>query len=224
MASRGILRRVYDVAALFSLLNLSALVLVAALAFGTGAVDRARISRIAAVLQGTPEDTTVVPPSTSDAGTTSKIDSDAPERSASPEDLEILRRESDRMKAELEQQTALMNSMMVKITTEREELRKERERLKAPVSPDLTQRREDGLRKQIEIYEQLAPKVALEHLLGLVDVDQAARVLSELEPRKAKRIIEAAKNPEQSSRIQEILQRVKEVMPARAAGFAAAEP
>jgi flagellar motility protein MotE (MotC chaperone) len=224
MAVRAALRRAYDLAALFSLLNLAALVIIAAIAFGTGAIDRARIARIAALLQGEAE---VAPaaPSSADGSDTPPMPIPGPrETSAGPEDLEIRRRETDRLKTELEQQTALMNGMMLKITTDRDELRKERERMKAPPPPDLKQRREEGLKKQIEIFEQLTPKVALEHLLALSDMDQAARVLSELEPRKAKRIIEAAKTPEQSNRIQEILQRVQEVMPHRSAEFTAAEP
>lgn len=217
------MRRVYDLAALFSLLNLTALVIVTAIAFGTGALDRSRIARVAALLQGEAEVEPAAPSSPADVVTPPMAASRPQETSAGPEDLEILRRETDRMKAELEQQTALMNSMMVKITADREELRREQERMKAPPPADLKQRREEGLKKQIEIFEQLTPKVALEHLLALSDMDQAARVLSELEPRKAKRIIEAAKTPEQSNRIQEILQRVQEAMPDRSAEFAAAE-
>ncbi len=218
MSVGSILRRTYAGLALFCVVNTVAWLGVGVMAFTSGAVDARKFGRIMAVIRGSessgppPAGSATVPgEESSSTGTTEPPRAPA----VGPPDLELLRRETERVQVELDQQLALVNSMMVKTAADREALRREREAAAKPPNSDLIERRENGLKKQIEIYEQLAPKTALEHLLGLDDVDQAARVLSAMEPRKAKRIVESAKTAEQSGKVRAILQRVQDVAPRR---------
>ena len=86
------------------------------------------------------------------------------------------------------------------------------------------QRLEDGFKKQIAIYESLAPKIALEHLLAMPDPDEAAKILLEIQTRQAKKIVETAKRGDRMKRMKTILQRVREVAPDRSAELDSSEP
>ena len=77
--------------------------------------------------------------------------------------------------------------------------------------------------KQVEIYGGLAPKIAVQHLLGLSDADEAARILLEMDTRRAKKIVEAAKHPEHMQQMKIILQRLREVAPDRSSELGTGE-
>jgi len=220
MTGRSIVRRTYDGLALFALLNMTAVAAFIAYAAGTGRLDYAVVTRVAAALRNEP-----LPGSSPMSETLREKPASACAGSVeTPVELEMLRREADRVKAEVDQQMTLVRTLMIKTAAEREALKQQQQPAPAENVANARTRREDGLRKQIEIYEQLAPKVALEHLLGLEDSDQAARILAEMETRKAKKIVEAARSADQSSRIQAILQRVQEVAPERSANASNPEP
>ena len=97
------------------------------------------------------------------------------------------RREAERTKVELNQQLALVQSMMLKVSNEREAFKKERLSVSEQANDSVRVRRNEGFKKQVEIYDGLAPKVALEHLLALEDSDQAAKILMELDRARPKR-------------------------------------
>ena len=78
-------------------------------------------------------------------------------------------------------------------------------------------RETEGFAKQIAIYNGLTPKTALQHLLGLEDPDEAARILLAMKTRQAKKIIEAAKRGDQRKQMMAVLQRLREVSPGRSA-------
>ena len=129
--------------------------------------------------------------------------------------LEIMRRKAERIKAELDQRLALNNSIMLRVMTEREAFKQELEAAAEHEKAASWERQKEGFDKQVEIYQGLAPKVAIEHLLGLPEPDEAARLLLEMDTRKAKKIVEAAKRPDQMQQMKVILQRLREVAPDR---------
>ncbi len=126
-----------------------------------------------------------------------------------------MRLEAERIKAELDQRLALNNSIMLRVTAEKESLQRQREEAVKREQAVAAERASEGFQKQIAIYEGLAPKVAVQHLLSLNDPEQAAKILMEMETRKAKKIVEAAKRGDQLARMQAILERVREVAPDR---------
>ena len=222
----GPLRRAYELAALFALLNMVAVGGLLTYLVGTGAVDGEKIRKVAAVLRGDqPAQTDAIPgepakpPPVAPAKTASSADAGA----ESEVEVEIVHREAERIKAELEQRLALNNSILLKVRTEREAFQKEREAAMGREKASSEVRRDDGFRKQVEILESLSPKIAVQHFLALEDVDEAAKMLLEMDTGRAKKIIEAAKRPEELKQMKLILQRVREAAPARSSQLASRE-
>jgi len=135
---------------------------------------------------------------------------------AAPADVEVLRLEAERIKTELDQRLALNNSIMLRVMTEREAFRRERQAAALREQAAAAARDEAGFRKQIAIYQGLPAKLALQHLLDLNDPDEAARILLELDTPQAKKIVESAKRGEDMVKIEEILRRVRDVAPGQA--------
>ncbi len=217
MNGSSILRRTYDGIVLFALLNMLGLGALVAVLVSSGAVDAEKVRTIVSILRGEdtaaaleqPDDSTVVAEEPAEPAVGADAIAEA-QRSA-----QIARLESDRIKAELDQRLALNNSILLRVTTERERFWKEREAAQKKEALSKKRRRDTGFRKQLDIIEALKPKVAVEHLLALPDADEASRILLQMDTRKAKKIVEAAKTPGQLSRMKVILQRVREVAPDR---------
>lgn len=214
----SILRRAYDAVALFALLNILGVGALIALLASSGTVDLKKVRTIVAILRGVE----LVPIVTDEPTETTGVvtDEETPGRAVdvvakSQIDMEILRREAERIKTELDQRLALNNSILLRVTTERERFQREVDQSRQQLESSTQQRREEGFLKQIAIYESLSPKVAVEHLLALPDIDEAAKVLLEIQTRKAKKIVESAKRADQMAKMKLILRRVREVAPDR---------
>lgn len=223
----SIFRRAYDGLALFALLNVLGVGALGAYLVSGGVLNADKARRIVGVIRGTDVslDDETAPEEPVEAGT------DATQPAAGTDavvesqmDVEIIRRESERIKAELDQRLALNNSILLRVVTERERFQRELEEAASRQEESLKRRREEGFRKQIAIYESLSPKVAIQHLLALEEPDDAARILLEMETRKAKKIVEAAKRDDQVEKMKKILWRVREVAPDRSFELESEEP
>lgn len=209
------IRRTYDAVALFALVNLFGLFGIGAYLIFGGGLDTEKVQRLVAVWRGEGDgdesedssDTAQQAESTEapDAGSTADVVAEA------QTNLEIVRREADRLKAELDQRLALNNTILLRVTSEREGFRRERESYAKQQAQTKRDRTAKGFRKQVEIFAKLSPKTAVDHLLSLDDASEAASVLAEMDTRTAKKIIEAAKRPEQTARMKEILRLVRSV-------------
>ena len=135
-------------------------------------------------------------------------------RSNSTVDLEITRREKERIEMELAQQLALVNSIMLRVTSERESFKRERAQALAEDEAAAAHRQQEGYQTSVELYNGLAPKNAVRYMLAL-EPTEAARILLRMDQRKATKLIEAAKTPEQFAKMKAILDEVKEVEPTR---------
>lgn len=216
MTNPSIFRRAYDLAALLALLHMFALVAVGAYMVGTGAMNLESLRGVVAVLRGEgPSDAESAQQMPADTVEQESSDAEGAEGIDSRDQLEILRLEAERIKAVLDQRLALNNSIMLRVTTERQAFQQERTEAAKREQAAQAQRNGEGYRKQIEIYEGLAPKIAVQHLLALKDPDEAARILVEMNARKAKKIVEVAKRGNQLKQMQRILERVRVVAPER---------
>ena len=217
MKGASIVKRTYDMAALLALLNMVAVVGVLVFLVGGDAVDGQKVRRIAAVLRGEDEasDTPQTDGQPEAATETEATVPDEDAAIASQMELEIMRREADRIKEELRQRLALNNSILLRVTTEREAFRNEREATTQQKQAAVAEKEAQGFQKQIAIYESLAPKIAAQHLLGLSDADEAAKILLAMNTRKAKKIVEAARGDRQTREMMTILRRIREVAPLR---------
>lgn len=222
------IRRLYRLFAAFASVHVVALIALAVALVVSGSVDMGRVRKALWVLRGfeLPSPARAAAASPTEALPPQPVESDSTSADTmpvrTPEDLEVLRRESERIGKELEQRLALTNSMLLRVTSAREEL--ERDRAKMQKDRDLASKRTslaardtEGFRRQVEIFDGLNPKVAMEHLLGLEDPTEAALLLSSVDTRKANKIIESAKSTEQQKKMQDVLQRIRDVTPDRPA-------
>ncbi len=212
MTTPAIAKRAYSAVALFALLNMIALGGGAAYLFGAGVIDDGKLRLVAAVFRGEE----LIPPT---AVEEKPAEETAPEAKQEPADralaeahmgLEITRREADRIKEELRQQLALANSIMIRVTSEREVYRKEREENSRQQEAADVEHNAEGFKKQIEILKGLPPKVAVGHILAMKDPNEAARILQEMGTRSAKKIIGAVKSDGQLTQMREILRIMRE--------------
>ena len=123
--------------------------------------------------------------------------------------MEVYRREGDRIQEEIRQRLALSNSILLRTTTERQNFRREREVAAKESEGKKRERQAAGFQKQVAILEGVKPKTAITHLLSIGDSQEAAAILMEMDDRKAKQIVEAAKTPAQRQKIGAILQEMK---------------
>lgn len=217
MTSPSLVKKAYDGVALFAIVNLLALVGLAAYAMTSGILSKDKAVQIATVLSGggsekegeSSEELLVA------QGESGETSSTAQSTGSSRDDLSILRYESDRLKAELDQQLALVHGMMLRVTTARESFASQRKAEMQRRESQNKTREEGGFKKQVEIYQALRPKVAMEHMLSLGSLDDAAAILMQMTTRKAKSIIESAKRRDQMDKMKEILKRVSESAPER---------
>lgn len=228
MLQRTLMRRIYETVALLALLNMLALAGVAGYALTSGWLDPVRVQRAVAVLRGGELSAPSMAPARPEAEITTTPPEAVELREERPitsqMDLEIMRREAERIKEELRQRLALNNSILLRVTTERETFLKERERAQKQEEARREERKEEGFVKQVGIYEGLAPKLAAQHLLGMKEPEEAAKLLMAMEPRKARKIVEAAKRGDQMDRMMVILQRIREVAPGKSDELNGDEP
>jgi hypothetical protein len=210
----GIVRRVYDAIAFVALINIVLLGASVAYLSTAGILTGARLRQMGMVLRGVP----LAASRPADAGVPTAAGPSRPNPVAETDsDIEIAFREAERIKTELEQRLALSNSILLKVRAEREAFERQREAARKHDEAAAQSMREEGFRKQVAILESLAPKVAIQHLLAIADVDEAAKVLTAMDTAKAKKIVESAKRGEEMTKMKTILQRVREVAPTRLA-------
>jgi len=221
-ANSGLLRRTYDYVALFALLHVIAAIGMGAYLIGSGAVTPEKVQRIAVVLRGdesSADDDESKPQKPKAMLASAEVDQNR-NGDGTLMDGELLRLEAQRIKAELDQRLTMNHNIMLRVTTQRDEFKRAQQAATQTAQRSEQERQEEGFQKQLAIFEALSPKVAVEHLLNLESTDEAARVLLEMDTRKAKKIVESAKGGAELKRMQAILQRVRDVAPDRSGDFA----
>ncbi len=219
----GIMKRTYDMVALFVLLNVLGLSGVAGYLVSTGIVDGATLRTLGMVLKGdelvpvgdvvddeileAPKEVTTKPPARLGV-----FDNNDPQ---SQMEIELLQRESERITVELDQRLKLINSILLRVENERTAFKKERTDAEKSDAAKTEERRDEGFEKQIAIFEALSAKVAVQHLLGMNNPQEAAKVLIALDTDKAKKIVEAARRGDDLTQMQAILRQVRDAAPGR---------
>ena len=214
MNSPSVLRRAFDFAAILAMIHLALLAGLGGYLISTGMLNKELLQQVVMLVKGEdPIVDEVEENENADQAIVGKKDEGETAFVANQTDMEILQLEASRIKTELDQRLALNNSILLRAMTEREAFKKERKSAEQLDQQDIQKRAQVGFQKQIAIYESLAPKIAVQHLLNLGDIDEAARILLEMETRKAKKIVESAKSLAQMHKMQKIIQRVRDVVP-----------
>ncbi len=216
IANPPALKRVYDAVAFFAVLNVAVVGGFCAYLLGTGVVDGDKLRGIADVLRTEEEPEDADQQAADQAEQLAEAEAApavAPSIQATQMSAEVLRREAERVKVELDQKVALTNSILLRVSQERDNFKREREEAAKREAASNEMRQTAGFEKQVELYEAMAPKTAIDYLLDISDPDEAARIIIEMDARKAKKVIEAAKQPDQIQRMKGILKRLREVAP-----------
>ena len=219
MSVSDIAKRAYGAVALFSVLNLLGLGGLVGWLVGSETLDADRARAIVAVLQGAevaePVDETSTPQAEAEAEAqpVAEFATDAEDEARSR--LAIMHREAERIKEELRQQLALANSIMLRVQAERDAYRQERDLDKRQDDAVARRRKSEGFLKQVAILRGLKPKTSAEFILGMSDTADAAELLLAMDTRDAKKIIEAARGPEQMAQMREVLERMQGTEPDR---------
>ena len=204
------MRRVYHLLALGALLNLLVLGGTGAYLFSKGHLSRDKILQMAEIARGDDTDEEVeedpVAPEEPSA-TATRVDLSTESQYAQ----EIAVREMQRFRDEMDQRMALNNKIMLQITTRREALEREIRAFQRRREQDVEVKDNEGFKKELEIFESLKPSAAMELMLSKGSVDDAAKLMLQMESRKVAKIIEAAKTPADKMKLATIQERMKEV-------------
>ncbi len=216
MANTSALKKTFDAMAIIAVLNVFGVGGLLGYLVFSGIIDAEKMKRIVDVVRN--EDAMMA--ETEEEGDSPEADVEVAAVPMAGEfvsqvDLEIMRREAERIKEELRQRLALNDSILLRVQTERESFREERNAAAAKDQSDTEMREKDGFRKQIAIIEGLKPKNAADYLLSFEDIGDAARTLSAMETRRARKIVEAAKGPEQVEKMKEIVRRLRKLSPSK---------
>lgn len=221
--SPSIFRRTYDAVAIFSVLNMVVLGGVFAIMLGSGMLDGPRLRAVVEGLRNGPA-LKAEAVSMESQNSPSALESEEKPAIAAPRptgdqsvaammNAEIMRREAERIESELQQRMAQVNNVLIRVTQEREAFKREKEQSDVQKETERNKQESEGFQKKVQIYETLSPKVAVELFLDTEEPDDAARILMQLDVRKAKKLVEAAKRPEQLEKIKDILARLSEAAP-----------
>ncbi len=206
------IRSIYDAVALVAVVN--AVVLASVLGFlaANGTLNAETVRKAVQVLRGgTPETPVSVVQAENVKGSTSPTPAHAV---VSEGEMDLMQREAERLKIEIDQRVALANSIMLKVRTERETFRKEKDAAGKQQEADRSRQHDEGFQKQLQILTSLRSKTALEHILALNDPDKAAQMLAAMDTDRAKKIVESAKRGDDLTKMKLILQRMQDVAPA----------
>lgn len=135
----------------------------------------------------------------------------APVVDADAEELRRLNLQRVRMHAE--QQLILAKRQIVEVRREREEFEQQVAQFNAKREQQGELVRGEAFEKELEILGQLKAKIALDRLL-LLPVDDAARLLMQMDTRKSRKIIESAhKDQSKWSRMMEVQEQMRQLTP-----------
>lgn len=207
------IRKLLEILAVVAVLNLMALGGLAAYAVTSGAITVDKARYIVAIMNGEQPLPGDESDEDEDEVADDKVISIASVNPVAQTEMgkEMLRREADRIKAELDQRLALNNSILLRVTSERERFRQEQANAAKKRKSRTKQRRDEGFKKQLAIMESLSPKVASENLLAMEDLDDAVQMLLQMQTGKAKKIIESVKRTADKEKMREILRRMRDV-------------
>lgn len=212
MSATSFMRKTYDGIALFAVLNVVFVSGLIGYLISSGAVDAEKFRKFVAVVRGAE----LADPDAAEPELVVVEETGTPSQNLSftaataQIDLEVYRREADRIQEELRQRLALNNSILLRTTTERQNFRREQEEAAKENEGQKRARQTKGFKKQIAILEGVKAKTAIEHVLNIGDPEEAAEILMAMDDRKAKQIVEAAKTPAQRQKIGVILQKMRQ--------------
>ena len=188
------MKRLYHILAILALINLFTLAGFLGYLFAAGKLNAERVEQIAIVLRGEfpkPEEETAA----------AAAPAEVPE--ASQEEIARLQAKQERYtliaerhKRELDDRRTLAQATQVESLRLIDEIDRKDEAFKQTRKTALDEERQAGLAKELELFATMAPAMAKDLLKTRKDAD-AARILSEMDVNRAKKIIDACGKSEE---------------------------
>lgn len=196
----GLIKKTYRTIATLALLNFLALGGGVGYLVATGRLDTERARRVADVFRGDEEEgeTAASEKSETDETAVAQVSLVSTDEKRIRE--EIAWRNAERYRTQLEQRLKFINAERLDVSRRREEFEKRRKQEQTRREEAAKNSKEPGYVKELALIRALSPKTALRQLLTMNDAD-VARILFELDTRRTKKIVEAAKTDAQRSKI-----------------------
>lgn len=208
----GLIKNSYRVLATLSLLNFLVLGGGVGYLVAAGRLDAEQVKKLAAVLRGEDEaDADAVEPSTP-TETDPKPGKRAPVVSKEEKQIrdEIMWRNAERYRTQLEQRLKFINAERLDVDRRREEFERLANGMRTEREKAAQRAKQPGYVKELEVIKALSPNAALSQLVTMNDAD-VARILFELDTRKTKKIVEAAKTDAQRSKVNAALLLMRDI-------------
>lgn len=211
------MKRFLTALALLSMINMTALAVVAGLAWSKDYLQRDRLRNAYAVLTGEADDETTTKP----AGDESQRVITSSERIKRNKDAdEIARTELERRKREIQNGWDLLERQQLALLKSQESFEETKKRQREEQQRRAEEAGDEGLKKELDILSGLKAKDAKELLKLKADAD-VVRIMLQMEPRKARKIVGECKKNEERLWIGRILEKLHERDAAQAEVLAA---
>ncbi len=123
---------------------------------------------------------------------------------------EVVRRDTDRYRTQLEQRLKFIRRERIEIDRLREEFDRNQQLSNANARKSLERQQTAGFAKELEIIRSLKPNAALTQIMTMDDA-QAAELLFKLSARQVKKLFEAAKTEAQIKKMTTIRELIRDV-------------
>lgn len=211
------MKRFLTALALLSMINMAALAVVAGLAWSKDYLQKDRLRNAYAVLTGEADDETTTKP----AGDESQRVITSSERIKRNKDAdEIARTELERRKREIQNGWDLLERQQLALLKSQESFEEAKKRQREEQLRRAEEAGDEGLKKELDILSGLKAKDAKELLKLKADAD-VVRIMLQMEPRKARKIVGECKKNEERLWIGRILEKLHERDAAQAEVLAA---
>lgn len=211
------MKRFLTALALLSMINMTALAVVAGFAWSKDYLKKDRLRNAYAVLTGESDDETTTRP----AGDESQRVITSSERIKRNKDAdEIARTELERRKREIQNGWDLLERQQLALLKSQESFEETKKRQREEQQRRAEEAGDEGLKKELDILSGLKAKDAKELLKLKADAD-VVRIMLQMEPRKARKIVGECKKNEERLWIGRILEKLHERDAAQAEVLAA---
>jgi flagellar motility protein MotE (MotC chaperone) len=184
------LKRFYQLLALIALVNLFAVVGLAAYLFGSGRLNAERVDQIAGVLRGEYPATDAAAPTSQPAeadGARERSEVEIAQRAAKQEYYELI---SSRHRQEIDDRRALNEQLRFDTLKTLERIEADQSAFEEQRGTTLAEDEREGLQKELELFSKMDPSLAKDLLRRRKDAD-AVRILAGMDTNRARKIIDA---------------------------------
>lgn len=200
-----------------SMINMTAAAVVVGLAWSKGWLEKDRLRNAYAVLTGEGDDDATTKPADDKDG---RVATSSEQIKKNKDAEEIARTELERRKREIQNGWDLLERQQLALLRSQESFEEQKKRHAEALERKAEEAGDEGLKKELDILSGLKAKDAKE-LLKLKDDADVVRIMLEMEPRKARKIVSECKKSEERLWIGRILEKLHDRDAAQAEVLAA---